>query len=94
MPILESTSFQSLQNDYTEFVHYTYCYFDIDNVKPTKSNKSLNSIIRIKMKNILIFHISFFCDIQYQTQSSQRDPSKSTLVGVQSCRFYLRFCVS
>ena len=34
MPIFESTSLESLQNGYTEFVCYAYCYFDIDNVKP------------------------------------------------------------
>ena len=34
MPIFESTSLESLQNGYTEFVHYAYRYFDIDNVKP------------------------------------------------------------
>ena len=34
MPIFESTSLESLQNDYTKFVRYAYHYFDIDNVKP------------------------------------------------------------
>ena len=34
MPIFESTSLESLQNGYTEFVRYAYRYFDIDNVKP------------------------------------------------------------
>ena len=34
MPILESTSLESLQNGYNEFVRYSYRYFDIDNVKP------------------------------------------------------------
>ena len=54
-----------------------------------------NSIMRIKMKNVLlIFNMSFFYDIRYQSQSSQRDLSKRTLVGVQSCKFLLRFCVS
>ena len=34
MPIFESTSLEFLQNGYTEFVCYSYCYFDIGNVKP------------------------------------------------------------
>ena len=146
MPIFESTSLESLQNGYTEFVRYAYRYFDIDNVKPADlwpklcrlgkeredwksimllielcrcttfsnatlekffshfkfikieirprlSNKSLNSIMRIKMKNLLISNMSFFCDIWYKSQSSQRDLSKSALVGVQSCKFLLRFRV-
>ena len=43
---------------------------------------------------LLIFNMSFLCDITYQSQSSQRDLFKSALVGVQSCKFLLRFCVS
>ena len=33
MPMFASTSLESLQNGYTEFVRYAYRYFDIDNVK-------------------------------------------------------------
>ena len=34
MPVFESTSLESLQNGYTEFVRYSYHYFGIDNMKP------------------------------------------------------------
>ena len=34
IPIFTSTSLESLQNGYTEFVRYRYHYFDIDIVKP------------------------------------------------------------
>ena len=107
MPTFESTSVESLQNGYTEFVSYAYHYFDINNVKPADlwpklcrlgkeredwkpimllielcrctpfsnatlerffshfkfikteirsrlSNKSLNSVMRIKMNNLSI----------------------------------------
>ena len=107
MPIFESTSFESLQNGYTEFVRYAYRYFHINIVKPADlwpklcrldkeredwtpimllielcrckpfsnatlerffshfkfnkteirsrlSNKSLNSIMRIKMNNLSV----------------------------------------
>ena len=33
MPRFKSASLESLKSYYTEFVHYAYCYFDIDNVK-------------------------------------------------------------
>ena len=34
MPIFESASLESMQSGFTEFVHYAYLYFDINNVKP------------------------------------------------------------
>ena len=137
MLIFESTSLESLQNGYTEFVRYVYRYFDINNVKPADfwpklwrlgkeredwksimllielsrctpfsnitlerffshfkfikieirsrlSNKNLNSIMRIKLKNLLIFNMSFFCDIRYQRQSRQRDLSKDITAKTQA----------
>ena len=122
--LFKSTSLQSLQKGYIEFVCYAYHYFDINNVKPADlwpklrrlgkeredwksiillielcrctpfsnatlemffshfkfiktevrprlSNKSSNSIMRIKMKNLLIFNMSFFCDIWYQSKPSK-----------------------